>query len=317
MSLVSLLIAALARGESPSNPTNDSADPALSESAPSAPLSAPPAETSPWKLGRLADALPVYLANRLPLFFPTGAVRVYARPHFNDLIHPGYSRVPVGARVKISDQVECNAELTPYFAHGGEASGAGLSELNLGAKYEQQVTSLNDSSVSFGANYRTPFNGSPKEFTDGYRHFQPFIGATHPLVPAWEVMGYGSVGANFLEHTSFASNFGRNQLHANSLSVSAGALRAWGRWRVSLTARLASTALMSDENRQNFSLRPEVIVPLRKNPAARTQIFLTLGARAIWGPDGFESGTSTSLRVQFKLDRERVRKKSELAELAP
>jgi hypothetical protein len=89
------------------------------------------------------------------------------------------------------------------------------------------------------------------------------------------------------------------------MAMLAGAAREWGRFHVSLTARIASTELMSDEGRQNLTIRPEVVIPLRRSPRAKTQIFITLGGRLIWGPEGFESGTSSGVRLEFKVNRDK------------
>ena len=158
---------------------------------------------------------------------------------------------------------------------------------------------------SVGLNYRTPLGTPPLEFSDGYRHLQSYVAATRRIVPKWKLLGYASIGANFLSRSDLPSNFGRNQLHANTLAVTTGLAREWPRLHLSLTARLATTALMSNEGRQNFALRPEIAFPLRRNLDARTQILFAVSSHVIWGPGGRESGTSTSLRFSFKLDRDR------------
>jgi hypothetical protein len=287
---------------------------ATEPTAPSAPAS--PAYSTPdtpseqkrssgWSFSDLADTLPQYLANRLPVFDRVGNVRFYVRPRLDSLFHSGYTRTPVGAKWQASKRFELFVEAQTYFSHGSDtaASGAGLSGMNFGAKYEHFLPQFNNGGFSLGLNYRTPFNHSPISFTDSYRHLNPYIAATRMLVPSWELLGYGSFGAGFLEHTRLPSNFGKNQLHSNTLALLAGVAREWGRFNVSFTARIASTEFVSDEGRQNLTLRPEVVIPLRRSPNAKTQIFITLGARAIWGPDGFESGTSTGLRVEFKVNR--------------
>jgi hypothetical protein len=166
---------------------------------------------------------------------------------------------------------------------------------------------LADGGFSVGLDYRTPFNHAPKNFSDGYRHVQPYVSITHSLSPRFGLVGYGNLAANFLEHTALPSNFGRNQLHANSLAVIGGVARSWRYFTASITARLASTALTSDEGRQNFQLRPEIGFPLRRDPEARTQILITLGGRVMWGPDGRQTNTSGGVRVNIHLDRDHHR----------
>ena len=73
---------------------------------------------------------------------------------------------------------------------------------------------------------------------------------------------------------------------------------------------------MSNTARLGFALKPfaqrdssadEVIARLRPKLAAIPGLSvrmvssqdITVGARAVWGPDGFESGVSSSLRIEF------------------
>jgi len=275
-----------------------------------APLAAPAAPADSlfdrWDMGDMIDRLPSFLANRLPAFDPSGAVRVYVQPHFGDLFHHGYVRAPVGARLKLTERIEASAEAMAFFPSpiGGEKTATGVASLNLGAQIEHVLPALNDGGgFSVGASYCTPFDHTPREFTDGYRHFQPYLAAARLLVPPWRLYGYANLGADFLAHTRLPSNFRRNQLHAGSLVLATGIARNWPRLQASLTARIASTALLGDEARQNFTLRPEIAVPLRHDLEARTQVFLTLGARVTWGPGGREIGSSGGLRVNFRFER--------------
>lgn len=269
----------------------------------------PPAGTnagvfSRWNLPDFVDQLPDFAGARLPGFEPSGAVRLYVRPHFGDFIHRDYVRVPFGARAKVSEHLECRAELQSYFTHGlGDAAGYGLSGLRLGAKCEHVLPALNDGGLSAGVDYVTPLSRPPMDLTDGHRHLQPYVAATHPIVRAWRLLGYASLGGDFLARTALRANFGRNQLHANALTFSAGAAREWPRFHASLTASVASSALTSDEGRQVYSLRPEIVVPWRLRPDARAHVLFTLGARAVHGPDGNEFGLSGSVRVELVLGR--------------
>jgi hypothetical protein len=200
--------------------------------------------------------------------------------------------------------VELTDEINSYYARSGSHTGdCGLFSTTFGAKWQAVPVTENHGGLGFGLDYRTPFTNSPIGLTDGYRHVQPYVTATRVLVADWRLLGYANLAGNFLEHTNLPSNFGRNQLHANSLALAVGVGRQWSFCQTSLTARLASTALTSDEDRRNFQLRPEVAFPLRRNPAARTQILLTLGGRVMWGPDGRQVNTNGGVRVNFRLDR--------------
>lgn len=270
-----------------------------------APAAAPtPAASSVWNLPDFIDRLPDFLSERLPGLEPSGAVRLYVRPHFGDFLHRDYVRIPVGIRDKVSETIECSAEVESYLTHGlGDAAGYGFSSLQLGVKREHVLPSLGNGGISVGLNYQAPLSRPPLDLTDGHRHLQPYVAATHPLVPAWKVLGYAGFGADFLDRTAMPAHFGRNQLHSNSLTVGAGIAREWERIHGSLTATIATSSLISNEGKQVFSLRPEIVVPWKSTSGTKTQVLFTLGARAIHGPDGNEFGVSGSMRVEFKLKR--------------
>ena len=260
--------------------------------------------SSAWNLAEFIAQLPDVLADRLPGFDPSGAVRLYVRPHFGDLLHRDYVRVPFGARAKLTENLKGSAELQSYFTHGlSDTAGYGLSGLQLGTKCEHVLSALGHGGISVGASFQTPLSRPPADLTDGHRHLQPYVAATRPLVPAWRVLGYASVSADFLNRTALPAHFGRNQLHANSVTFTAGAAREFARVHFSLTGSVATSALTSNEHTQVYSLRPEIVLPWRPNPHSPGQLLFTLGARAIHGPDGSEFGTSGSVRLEFQLGR--------------
>lgn len=275
---------------------------ALRAAATAAPTA--PATSSVWNLPDFIDRLPDFLSERLPGLEPSGAVRVYVRPHFGDFLHRDYVRIPVGIRDKVSETIECSAEVESYLTHGlSHTAGYGFSNLQLGVKREHVLPSLGNGGLSVGLNYQTPLSRPPLDLTDGHRHLQPYVAATHPLVPAWKVLGYAGLGADFLDRTAIPAHFGRNQLHSNSLTVGAGVAREWERFHGSLTATVATSSLVSDEGKQVYSLRPEVVVPWKSTSGSKTQVLFTLGGRAIHGPDGNEFGVSGSVRIEFRLNR--------------
>lgn len=276
------------------------AEPAPAPAA-SAVATPPAAASSGWNLTEFIDGLPDMLSERLPGFDRTGLLRLTVRPHFGDLLHRDYLRVPFGVRAKVSPNVESSAELQTYFTHGiSDSAGYGLSGIRLGTKSEKVLPSLNDGAgISLGFVYQSPLSRPPRDLTDGHRHFQPYIAATRPIMPEWKLLGYVGLGADVLDRTAMPANFGRNQLHSNSLSLAIGAAREFKRFRASLTGTLTSSSLISDESKNVYALRPEIVVPWKTSPSARTLIHLTLGGRTIWGPDGHEIGLNSSVRFEF------------------
>ena len=151
-----------------------------------------------------------------------------------------------------------------------------------------------------GADYFTPLSRPPRELSDGFRHATAYVGLTRRILPPrWKLVGYASLGADLLDGTSLDPNFGENQLHGNSLSLAVGATRQWRRFRAALTTTWSTTALITDEKHDVYAVRPDFLIPLNLKEGYHTRLLLTVGARAIWGPDGFDQGISSSVRVEF------------------
>ncbi len=260
----------------------------------------PASSASGWDLGDLMDHLPDFKNLGLPGFTPGGAVSIYARPHVGDFVRRDYLRLPVGARVRVSEHTEFTTELESYFTHGlGDGAGYGLSRLRVGAKHEFVVNAWPGTAWSVGLDFAAPLSRPPVELSDGYRHTLPYLSISRALVPEWHLVGYAGCGADLLARTDLPAHFGRNQLHANSLTFGAGLTREWPRFRAALTATAATSELISNEGRQVFALRPDVLIPLTRFNGKHTQLLLTVGGHAITGPDGREFGVTSSLRVEF------------------
>ncbi len=265
---------------------------------------------STWDLSDVLDHLPNADFLRLPGINPDSPYRIYVRPHLGDFQRRDYLRLPVGARVKLTERNALSAELEGYFTHGLKGTaGYGLSRLRLGAKHDRLVSKLRPIGWSVGLDFETPLSRPPRELSDGYRHTLPYFAITRELVAAWHLVGYCGIGADLISRTALPSTFGENQLHANSVTVAPGITRDWPRFRAALTVSWGSTAWLSDENQNLFILRPEVIIPLSREigPKIRTHLLLLLGARAIWGPDGHDLGFNSGLRIEFAAKPDRTK----------
>jgi hypothetical protein len=260
-----------------------------------------PSEATPLSsLGELLDRIPDFSGLNLPSFLPKGVFQVYSSPHFGDLVHRPYLRVPVGLRAKVSSQFEAHAEVEGYFSHGlRHAKGNGFDAFSTGFKFEPAGPSAAGTAMSTGVDFTTPVSRPPVELSDGHRHTVPYIAMSQVLAPDSHLLGYGSIGADFLDHTALPANFGRNELHSNSVVMSAGVAREWPKFRATLTATFGTAALISDEHRQVYGLRPALVVPLTRFQGRHTRLTATIGGWSVWGPDGHELGVSTSMRVEF------------------
>ncbi len=257
---------------------------------------------SPWRWDQLVDSWPDLLDQNLPSLKPSGAVKVYVRPHFGDFFRKDYVRIPVGVRVKVAERIELSSEVEGYLTHGlrDSFSKNGFSTFRVGSKYEQPLACGNGAALSTGVNFSTPLSRPPVELTDGLRHTQPYVAMTRPIFPQWKLVGFGTIGADLLDMTHIQTHFGKNQLHTNALGTSFGVTRDWTKFTTSLTLSYTTSELISDESASVVALRPEMTIPFTLGKSERLRWYLTLGARGIHGLDGNEFGVSSSLRVEFQ-----------------
>lgn len=253
-------------------------------------------------LSTFIDQLPDLLDIGLPSFAPPGTVRLYSHPKFGDLLHEDYFRLPVGAAVKVNQNLELNTELGSYFSHGlREDVGNGLYQLRVGAKAEFALKP--DSGWSTGIDYITPLSRPPYEITDGLRHTVPYVTLTRTVVPRWGLVGFSTLGFDFIDHTSLPVNFRKNELRDNSTIVTLGVAREWRRMHVILRIFDGNTAGLSELRQNVFGVRPSIGIPLLRRHDGTPRATGTFEGRAIWGPDGFETGINTSIRVDLRYRR--------------
>src|SRR6185312_6649242 len=144
----------------------------------------------------LLDRIPDFSALNLPSFVPTG-LSIHSSPHFGDLIHRPYLRVPVGGRWKMTRDFETHGELEGYFRHGlrksnGE-SAYGLDRWSGGFKFESPKPPSMQLAWSAGADFSTPLGRPPLELTDGHRHFVPYVAMSRIIAIDQRLFGYSSV----------------------------------------------------------------------------------------------------------------------------
>ncbi len=263
----------------------------------------PSQATSLSNLGDLLDRLPDFSQFGLPSFMPKDVFQFYSSPHFGDLIHRDYMRVPLGIRAKIDHDFRVYVELEGYFTHGlgSGSAGYGLDRLDTGFRYESPKASPTSPDLlwSTGLDFITPLSRPPMDLTDGYQHTVPFVAVSKLLVPDCDLVGYSTLGVDLLSHTELPSNFGRNQLHSNSFTVSGGFSRQWKKFQTLVTASYSTTAVFSNEYHQVFGLRPAIVFPLTRWQGKHTRLTATVGGWSIWGPDGHELGASGSVRIEF------------------
>lgn len=250
-------------------------------------------------LAQMIDRVPDLVDLGLPGFAPPGSVYFYAHPKFGDLLHEDYFRLPLGVRVKVRDDTELHAELDTYFTHGlrGNA-GNGLYEASIGLK--QEVRLPDNTGASVGLDFFTPLSRPPLGITDGLRHTVPYVTFTRTIWPRQHMIGFATFGADVIDHTALAPDYFKNELRANSLTLTVGAAREWRHVNLILKLTEANTYLLSHIHENTFGIRPGAAVPLLLRPDGTPRLTATFEGRTVWGPDGFEVGVTTSVRIDLR-----------------
>lgn len=294
-------------------------------SAQSAPASPPPAAEPPASsptermlsmprealnssrraLANLIDNLPELPDLGLPNFDRSGDVRLYLRPRFGDLRDEDYFRMLVGARVKVSDRLETSYEVGTYVTNGlRDDAGNGLYQVRVGAKYEWAVSP--DAGWSAGFDWVTPVSRPPLNITDGLRHTMPYLTYTRTLSPRHALVGFATVGLDLIDHTNLPEYLAENQLRANNMIVTLGVARDWRRMHVVLRVFDANTAPLTGRSENVFGIRPSIGVPILRRSDGTPRATVTFETRAVWGPDGFETGLNTRVRFDLRYRRSRA-----------
>lgn len=292
LALVGLCLTVLSVNGAETNPDDASGSPASPRRSPAV------------ALAEFLDRLPNLVDEGLPSFAPRGDFRLTLRPRFGDLLHEDYFRLLVGARYKANEQLEFSTDVGSYFTHGMRDSvGYGLYLFRIGSRYEFALTP--DSGWSVGLDFTTPLSRPPYEITDGLRHTLPSVTYTRTISTKHGLVGFATLGLDLLDHTPLPVNFAENQLHANSVIVTLGVARQWRRMHVILRVFDGNTALLSNRSQNVVGLRPSIGIPFLRRNDGTPRATATFEGRAIWGPDGFESGVSTRIRLDLNYRRNR------------
>jgi len=249
------------------------------------------------------NRLPELVDQHLPFLAPGGTYWFYARPHLGNPLKGDYFRLDGGGWLKLNDNVDLNAGAQGFIwrdDNDSDNTRYGVYGYNLGIKYARAVSPQTGSAISVGINYSSPLGRPPITLTDGWRHTDPYVTYTRPLIPSIKLVGYSTLGLDLLAHSPLPGQFGTNVLHSNSITFSVGASRQWKYFVGSLTLSGATSELVSKEGRQVFTLNPQAFVPLLRHRLPRWHMIGVLGAHATDGPDGRQFGASGSININFK-----------------
>jgi hypothetical protein len=243
----------------------------------------------------------------LPVVERRGNVRVNYQPHFRDLLDKDYLRVPVDVRWGFNDRLELDSAVDTYFTHGlrsGDA-GNGLSAVHFGAKYACYVWLKRVWNTSVGFNVTLPVSRPPMELSDGHQHYTPYIVFGRKIDDIAGLMGYLHASFDIVEKSGTPGNWGENEPHGNSMSLTPGVVWDRGVWHYTLEVDATTTRLIGGGNHDFLTIRPGVVWELPKALRfhARGRWLAGFNVSAVFGPDGNKISTGGRFRGEINFSR--------------
>lgn len=244
----------------------------------------------------------------LPKTERRGNIRFIFQPHFRDLISKAYLRIPLEFRWGVNDHFELNSDIDTYVDHGlrsGHSSGYGLSAVHFGAKYAWLKWLKPTWDASTGVNTSFPVSRPPIELTDGHNHFTPYIVFGRKLNWRPGLSGFLHASVDLVSKSSTPGNFGRNQPHSNSLTLTPGFLYDRKAWHYTLEVDCTTTSILGKGNQDYLTIRPGVVWDLPKKLVfnAKGRWLAGLSLTAVFGPDGNTLSTGGRFRGELNLRR--------------
>jgi hypothetical protein len=237
------------------------------------------------------------------------SLRLTFHPRVGDVLKRDHVRVPLGLRYGLTKDWEIAGALEGYFSHGlGDAAWfdrSGLSKAGLSTKYRLGQVGQTDWDSAVGLDFSTPIGDPPSEITDGLRHYSPYVTFSRRLEsdPRWRI--FWNVGTDLVSATDIPGQLDKNELGADSASLTAGTVFDRGPWHYTLEAELTSTRPFGGPTQDVFALRPGLLweVPERFTGRVGGKWVVGVGLRASFGPDGTDVGGSAKVRVNFDFKR--------------
>lgn len=230
--------------------------------------------------------------------------KLILHPHFGDLLHRDYLRIPLGVRLGIGNRTEVNGEVESYITHGlRKSAGYGFDMIRLGAKHQWRKASESDIDMSYGINTAFPVGRPPLSLTDGLIHVSPYVTFSKPWPSLPKLTPFLSLGTDWVWKSSVRGETLKNQPRSDSMGISTGFFYDRDQFKYTLVTSYWTTSLIGQGNRQFASINPSILwqlPPALKFHSKGNWIF-GLGLKASFGPDGTDFGVSTKLRGEFKL----------------
>jgi hypothetical protein len=256
-----------------------------------------------------ADLLPVnhiqgLFEIELPKTERRGDIRFDFQPTFRDLLDKPYLRTPIDVRWGATDRLEINGEFDTYFVDGlrhSSQGGYGFDALHLGAKYALLEWLGPAWAVSVGGNVSVPVSRPPIELTDGHNHATPYIVFGRKLGWVDGLSGFVQTSVDFVSKSSTPGNFGQNEPHSDSVTLTPGLLYHRKAFYYTLETDIATTSVIG-KGRHNFlTIRPGVIwdLPKQLKLGAKGHWLAGFGVTEVFGPDGRTFSTGGRFRGEF------------------
>jgi hypothetical protein len=273
------------------------------ETTAAAPDTASPPAPAPATIPRIPGLFEI----ELPKTERRGVIKFSFQPSFRDLIDKSYLRIPLEFRWGVNDHFELNTYVDTYVHHGLRSghSSYGLGALHFGAKYAWHEWLKPTWDTSVGFNSSIPVSRPPIELTDGHNHFTPYIVFGRKLDWLKGLSGFIHTSVDLLSKSSTPGNFGRNQPHSNSVTLSPGLLYDRKAWHYTLEVDCATTSLVGKGNKNFVIIRPGVVWDLPKKLVfnANGRWLAGFNLTATFGPDGNTLSTGGRFRGELNLTR--------------
>ena len=265
------------------------------------PAAAPAPNGDQWTISRIPGLFEI----DLPKTERRGAIRFIFQPSFRDLISKPYLRIPLEFRWGVNDHFELNSDIDTYFDHGLRRgySGDGFSQLHFGAKYAWLEWLKPTWNTSVGFNSSIPVSRPPRELTDGHNHFTPYIVFGRKLDWLQGLSGFLHASVDLISKSSTPGNFGRNQPHSNSMTLTPGFLYDRKAWHYTLEVDGTTTWVVGKGDHDFLTIRPGVVwdVPKKLVFNSRGRWLAGFNVTAVFGPDGNTLSTGGRFRGEVNL----------------
>jgi hypothetical protein len=265
--------------------------------------SAPPATEEEGTISRIRDLFEI----DLPMTERTGEVRFSFQPHFRDLINKSYLRTPLEFRWGVNDHFELNSYIDTFFTHGlrDDDEGYGINALHFGAKYAWLEWLKPAWDASIGINTSIPVSRPPPDLTDGHNHFTPYIVFARKLDTVPGLSEILNVSVDLISTSPTPGNFGRNEPHSHSFSLTPGLLYDRGPWHYTLEVDGTTTRFIGCGSHEFLTIRPGIVWDLPKALTfhARGRWLAGFNLTFVFGPDGNTISTGGRFRGEVNLTR--------------